>query len=94
MLPSGDGGFVIKPGKPVGECPSRQAAAILGISRSSLSPLVNQPLAAKIIRWRWTSPRQGKRMFDMGSLQRYREATRDPEFGSLPESLAPDRGAQ
>lgn len=59
-----------------------EAAKILGVSRASLSNLLVHRRAQQIIKWRWTTERQGKRLFETWSLLEYLQATREPEFGS------------
>jgi hypothetical protein len=81
-VPNGLGGFSLKPKRPLREIDSKTTALILGISRSSLTNLVNQKLAKKILVWRWTSPARGKRVFELGSVVEYRKASLDPEFGA------------
>jgi hypothetical protein len=74
-IPQGDGSYVLRPGKPIAECGPREACKILGIARSSLSPLLDKPLASKTIKWHWlteASGRGAKRIFDVGSLEAYR----------------------
>ena len=82
VVPNGNGGFTVVPRKPLREIDSAQAAQILGIHRSSLSHIVNQPRAQEILRWRWSSEKRGKRLFEYESVIEYREATKDPEFGA------------
>lgn len=78
---NGLGGFTIIPKKPALEVGTREAAKMLGINRSTLHAMVDHPQASKILRWRWSSEKQGKRLWDVESLQAYRRATEDPEFG-------------
>ena len=81
VMPNGLGSFTIVPKKPVVEVDSNAAAKMLGIHKSTLNDLVNHPEAAKILRWRWISEKRGKRLWDVESLQAYRRATENPEFG-------------
>lgn len=81
LTPNGNGGWTIVPRKPVAECGPSEAAQMLGVCRSTLSNLLDQPQAQKLIRWRWLTEAQGKRVYDTQSLLAYREATADPEFG-------------
>lgn len=81
VLPNGSGGFIIAPRKPTREISSMQAAKMLNLSRSTLGNIVNFKRAHQILRWRWTSEKMGKRIFELESVLRYREATRDSEFG-------------
>jgi hypothetical protein len=74
VLPNGSGGFTIVPKKPVAEISSAQAARMLQVCRTSLSNIVNQPLGQKHLRWRWTSERKGKRVFELESVLAYKEA--------------------
>jgi len=57
-------------------------AKLLGVHRTSLSLIVNYPLAQKLLRWRWSSERQGKRLFERASVLAYKERTKDPEYGA------------
>jgi hypothetical protein len=81
FLPNGSGGFIITPKQPTREISSQQTAKMLNVSRSTLSNLLNEPKAYRILRWRWISGKMGKRVFDLESVLQYRKATRDPEFG-------------
>lgn len=81
--PNGRGGFTVTPRKPLHEIDSKQAARILGMSVRNLANVVNMPKGQKLLRWRWISEKQGKRLFEYESVLEYREATKDPEFGSL-----------
>ena len=81
ILPDGNGRFIVTPSKPRLECSTADAAKILGVHRSSLSNIVNYPLAQKLLKWRWTSEKRGKRIFDLASVVAYKDATEDPEFG-------------
>jgi hypothetical protein len=81
VLPNGSGGFIIAPRKPTREITSTQAAKMLNLSRSTLGNIVNFSKAHRLLRWRWTSEKMGKRIFELESVLRYREATRDSEFG-------------
>lgn len=81
--PDGNGKFVFTPRHPVAEITAKQAAKLLSISPQMVNKLVNQPEAAKILVWRWSSERRGKRLFDSASVIAYREATKDPEFGII-----------
>lgn len=78
MTRAGDG-YAVKPKKPVAEIGAAEAARILHVHRSQISNLVNYPLARKLLKWRWTSERQGKRVFDLQSVLAYRRALEDPE---------------
>ncbi|MDB6111408.1 MAG: hypothetical protein JWR69_3158 [Pedosphaera sp.] len=81
VLPNGSGGFVIAPKRPTREISSQQTAKMLNISRSTLSNILNEPKAYRILRWRWISGKMGKRVFELESVLQYRKASRDPEFG-------------
>ncbi len=81
VLPNGNGGYTVIPKKPLREVSAAGAARILGCSRAHVANLVNHPAASSILRWRWTSEKHGKRLFDLDSVLEYRAATRDPEFG-------------
>lgn len=82
VLPKGDGSYLVQPGKPAAECDSNEAARILGCSRSSISLMLDNPAAQKLIKWRWVTPKRGKRLFEVASLHTYVKSTRDPEFGA------------
>lgn len=77
VLPNGNGGFTIVPKKPVSEISSSQAAKMLQVCRTSLSNIVNQRLGQKHLRWRWTSEKKGKRVFELESVLAYMEALRE-----------------
>lgn len=81
IIPNGLGAFTLSPKKPELEIGTRKAAKMLGISRSQMNALADDAVAMRILRWRWTTPRQGKRLWDSQSVAAYKEATRDPEFG-------------
>lgn len=81
VLPNGHGGFTITPRRPSQEITSKQAAKMLNLSRATLSNILNQPEAQRMLRWRWISERKGKRVFELESVIQYREATKDAEFG-------------
>lgn len=87
ILPRGDGTYLVQPGKPAAECDSNEAARILGCSRSSISLMLDNPSAQAHIKWRWVTPKRGKRLFEVASLYDYIRATRDPEFGQRATSL-------
>lgn len=77
VTPNGSGGFVVTPRKPSCEISSAAAAKLLCVSRSNLCLIVNQPLGQKHLVWRWLTERKGKRMFDLESVLRYRQALKD-----------------
>jgi hypothetical protein len=90
-LPNGQGGFTIVPKKPLQEIGPVETAKLLNVHRSSLSLIVNYPLAQKLLKWRWSSERQGKRIFELDSVLAYREATKDHEVretGKFLENLS------
>lgn len=69
-----DGAVLVKPGKPAREVTPRQAALMLGISRSSIYELIQtghlshrRPLPKKIL-------------IPVESLEEHRRKTDDPEF--------------
>lgn len=74
-----DGSFITVPRKPRNEVGPCEAARILNVSKSSLSNIINMPKGQQIIRWRWVTEKQGKRMFETESLMRYLQAMGDPE---------------
>lgn len=75
---TGDG-YTVKPKKPIAEVSAVEAARILNVHRSQLGNLINYPLGQKLLKWRWTSERKGKRAFDLQSVLEYRRALEDPE---------------
>ena len=80
-IPDGRGGFSVKPKKPVREVAPKDAARVIGVSMRLLRTIAAE---SSIIKWRWSSPRRGKRIFDLDSLLKYRAASADPEFGDHP----------
>lgn len=74
ILPNGSGGFAVKAAQPALEVSSATAAKILGVSRSSVGIIIKSPLASRVIKWRWLSPKHGKRLFNTASLVAYRQA--------------------
>lgn len=81
VVSNGNGGFTVTPKKPLMEIEARQVAKILGLSQRQVANIVNHPEGGRILRWRWSSEKQGKRLFEYESVMEYREATKDPEFG-------------
>ena len=79
VLPSGNGGFVVRPVKPVQEIGTADACKILGVCRATMWALRNDPVAGKILKWRFTTPSQRRVMFDLGSVLAYLEFTRTLE---------------
>lgn len=79
VISDGTGGYRVVPGKPVQEIGSAEAARILTMCRGSLSLTVNTPLGQKHLRWRWLTPKKGKRVFEMASVVAYREALKQLE---------------
>ena len=63
-----------KPSTPT-ECGPREAAAILGCSRTHLRNIIEYYDLDEVIKWRWVGHRgeRGKRLFDIASLHRYRD---------------------
>jgi hypothetical protein len=82
VMSNGLGGFTVIPKKPVAEVGTKAAARMLGMNKATLNRLVDDPEAAKLLKWRWISEKRGKRLWDVESLRAYREATANPEFGS------------
>jgi hypothetical protein len=79
LLPNGCGGFTVAPRKPSGEVNTAQAAKILGVSRTQMFYLRDNPIAGKILKWRFTTPGcgRGKNIrWDTSSLLEYLEASR------------------
>ncbi|HTD67118.1 MAG TPA: hypothetical protein VK846_11375 [Candidatus Limnocylindria bacterium] len=72
----GSGGFRVTPEKPLEEIPSAVAAKLLSMSRGNLCLVVNSTLGQKHLRWRWLTPRKGKRLFERESVVAYREAVK------------------
>jgi hypothetical protein len=70
----GLGGYRVTPEKPLQEIPSRKVAEMLTMSRGNLALVVNSPLGQKHLRWRWLTPKRGKRVFELDSVIAYREA--------------------
>jgi len=93
ITPRGDGSFIVAPGKPVvgvEECTSKRAAKILGLPLSTLHDLRNDPVASKILRWRFRTPpsetktgegatttRGGRLAWEVPSLLAYLAASRE-----------------
>lgn len=90
--PDGNGGFQIIPRPPrslvmskrggqlVQEVGSIDACKILGIGRACIHSLINDdPVGKRMIKYRFTSKRRGKRVFDVASLLAYREWTKTLE---------------
>ena len=77
VVPNGNGGFIVQPRKPLGpEITTKQAARILGVCRAQMWYLRNcHPQAQKILKWRFTSEKGGKILWDTDSVQRFREMT-------------------
>jgi hypothetical protein len=75
----GAGGFRVVPAKPVQEIGSAEAARLLSMSRGSLSLTVDTALGQKHLRWRWLTPKKGKRLFELASVVEYREALKGLE---------------
>lgn len=76
----GGGSFKLAP-RIAREITGVQAARILGMSRSTLSLHVYEPLGKKLLKWRWLTAKHSKRLFDLDSVMAYREALCDPEIG-------------
>jgi hypothetical protein len=81
MLSNGLGGFTVIAKKPMVEVDSNAAAKMLGVSKTTLHSLVDDKEAARVLKWRWATEKRGKRLWDVESLQAYRKATENPEFG-------------
>lgn len=79
VLPNGNGGFTVTPGKPTEEVSTSQAAKLLGVSRAQMFYLREDPVASKILQWRFTTPGGGsgkKIRWNSASLIAYLEASR------------------
>lgn len=70
----GDGSYVCRSGKPTRELTPLQAAAALGISRSSVYALIEGG------RLECRRPTPGKILISAESVTRHAEQTKDPEF--------------
>lgn len=79
VLPDGNGGFIVKPQKPAAEITTEQARKILGVCRAQMWYLRNQPMGQKILKWRFTSEKRGKILWDAASVLAYKEATKGIE---------------
>jgi hypothetical protein len=80
VLPDGTGGFVVKPRKPLPEVTTKEAARILGVSRAQMWYLRNHhPRAMQILRFRFSSERRGRVLWDVDSLHQFRQMTRELE---------------
>lgn len=68
--------FPLLKSTPPAECGPREAAAILGCSRTHLRNIIEYYDLDEIIQWRWTGHRgeRGKRLFNVASLHRYRDS--------------------
>jgi hypothetical protein len=82
VMSNGLGGFTVIPKKPVAEVDTKAAARMLGMNKATLNRLVDDPEAARILKWRWISEKRSKRLWDVDSLLAFRKATMDPEFGA------------
>lgn len=76
VLPDGNGGFIVKPQKPTTEITTEQARRILGVCRAQMWYLRNQKMGQKILKWRFTSEKKGKILWDAASVLAYKEATK------------------
>lgn len=77
--PNGNGGFVAVPRKPMEEVSTSQAAKLLGVSRAQMFYLREDPVASKILEWRFTTPGSGpgkKIRWKSASLIAYLEASK------------------
>jgi len=82
ILSTGGGTFLVKATRPVEEVSTKEAARMIGMSPSYLNQLIDEGHpSVKLLVWRWISPKQGKRMIEVASIHRYREAGKNPEFG-------------
>jgi hypothetical protein len=79
-MPNPSGGYTVTPKKVVAqEIGTRQAAALLGVCRSTMWELRNDPVAGKILKWRFTTPAQRKVKFTIESVLAYLNYTRTLE---------------
>lgn len=79
VLPNGQGGFTVRPLKPQQEIGTAAAAKLLGVCRAQMWYLRNQPMGQKILKWRFTSEKKGKILWDLESVIAYKEATKSIE---------------
>jgi hypothetical protein len=77
FVPDGIGGFRLVPRRPRLEVPTVEAAKILGVSRSAIHVILNTPGGQKWLKWRYSTPRKGKILFEVDSLYAYLEASKD-----------------
>jgi hypothetical protein len=77
--PSGSG-YTVTPRKSVvQEVGTLEAAKLLGVCRATMWELRNDPVAGKILKWRFTTPSQRKVKFTTESLLAYLEYTKTLE---------------
>ena len=79
VVPNGSGGFVVQPGKPLQEAGTIEAARMLGVSRTTMWELRHDPVAGKMLKWRFTSPHRRVVKFTTESLLSYLEFTKTLE---------------
>ena len=79
ILPNGRGGFIVQPRKPLDEIGTIEAARRLGVSRTTMWELRNDPIASKILKWRFTTPSQRIVLFTTESVLAYLEYTKTLE---------------
>ncbi len=79
VLPNGNGGFTVRPRKPLQEIGTVEATKILGVCRATMWALRNDPVAGKILKWRFTSPGKRKVKFTLESVLAYLEFTKTLE---------------
>lgn len=81
VTPRGDGSYIVEPLRPVvGEhwVEVKEAMKVLGLtSRGTLHNLRNSPGLCEMIRWKYTTPKQGKIVYEVNSLWAYRRAMED-----------------
>lgn len=94
LVPNACGGFAVVPRKPSQEISSREAARMLNVARSTLSDIINTEKGQKHLRWRWTTAKKGKRVFELASVLEYREASGDSEFGGERPPRKKEAGAE
>jgi len=79
LLPNGNGGFTVRPRKPLQEIGTIDAARMLGVSRTTLWELRNDEAASKVLKWRFTTPSQRIVKFETASVLAYLEYTKTLE---------------
>ena len=80
VLPNGSGGLTVVPRKSLPrEVSTEEAAELLGVCRTTMYALRNDPRAMKTLRWRFTTPSKRIVLYELESVLAYREATKQWE---------------